>query len=79
MEKLIALFKKFVLGQLTMSGLTSSFDKLEVDLGSFCQQQVTLVEKIKAKADKLEKKREEALELKEKAERISTRIKALTE
>lgn len=79
MEKLIALFKKFVLGQLSLDGLTPSFDKLEADLKSYGQQQIDLAEKLKAKADKIEKKREAALELKEKAERIAGRIQALTE
>lgn len=79
MEKLIALFKLYVLRKLDLGQLTSAFDKLEEDLGSFCAQQVELAEKLKAKADKLEVKRYEAVRAKEKAERIAGKIKALVE
>lgn len=79
MEKIIALIKKYTLGKLTLGSILSDFDKVEADLKSFGMQQLEAAQRIKAKADKLECKREACLEAKEKAERVLGRIQALTE
>lgn len=79
MEKLIALFKLYILRKLDLGQLTNSFDKLEADLDSFCSQQVKLQEAKLKKSQKILEEVAKIVEDRERAKRIADKIKALTE